>query len=88
MIEELCFSSPEGPSLLGLSNISVNTSRTINDTALTNNSTVSHLEAPDPIESLDLTVCPADDLLDGCKVSQWSAVFFLYRFYVFPLSIL
>ncbi|XP_039900425.1 DNA topoisomerase 2-binding protein 1 isoform X1 [Simochromis diagramma] len=58
----------EGPSLLGLSNISVNTSRTINDTALTNNSTVSHLEAPDPIESLDLTVCPADDLLDGCKL--------------------
>uniref|UniRef100_A0A669EPE2 DNA topoisomerase II binding protein 1 n=1 Tax=Oreochromis niloticus TaxID=8128 RepID=A0A669EPE2_ORENI len=65
---KLCFSSPEGPSLLGLSNISVNTSRTINDTALTNNSTVSHLEAPDPIESLDLTVCPADDLLDGCKL--------------------
>ncbi|KAL4001230.1 calpain-5 [Sarotherodon galilaeus] len=58
----------EGPSLLGLSNISVNTSRTINDTALTNNSTVSHLEAPDPIESLDLAVCPADDLLDGCKL--------------------
>uniref|UniRef100_A0AAX7VYG1 BRCT domain-containing protein n=1 Tax=Astatotilapia calliptera TaxID=8154 RepID=A0AAX7VYG1_ASTCA len=58
----------KGPSLLGLSNISVNTSRTINDTALTNNSTVSHLEAPDPIESLDLTVCPADDLLDGCKL--------------------
>uniref|UniRef100_A0A3Q4H2J5 DNA topoisomerase II binding protein 1 n=1 Tax=Neolamprologus brichardi TaxID=32507 RepID=A0A3Q4H2J5_NEOBR len=58
----------EGPSLLGLSNISVNTSRTINDTALTNNSTVSHLEAPDPTESLDLTVCPADDLLDGCKL--------------------
>ncbi|XP_071340915.1 DNA topoisomerase 2-binding protein 1 [Trachinotus anak] len=57
----------EGPSLLGLSHISVNASMTINDTALTNG-TISRLEAPDPIESLDLTVCPADDILDGCKL--------------------
>ncbi|XP_076577611.1 DNA topoisomerase 2-binding protein 1 [Chaetodon auriga] len=57
----------EGPSLLGLSHISVNASMTINDTALTN-STISRLEAPDPIDSLDLTVCPADDILDGCKL--------------------
>ncbi|XP_071381939.1 DNA topoisomerase 2-binding protein 1 [Centroberyx affinis] len=57
----------EGPSLLGLSHISVNASMTINDTALTNG-TLSRLEAPDPIDSLDLTVCPADDILDGCKL--------------------
>ncbi|XP_041824851.1 DNA topoisomerase 2-binding protein 1 [Melanotaenia boesemani] len=57
----------DGPSLLGLSNISVNASATINDTALTN-ATISHLEAPDPIDSLDLTVCPTDDVLDGCKL--------------------
>lgn len=41
----------------------------VNDTALTND-TISRLEIPDPIDSLDLTVCPADDLLDGCKVSK------------------
>lgn len=58
----------EGSSLLGLSHISVNASMTINDTALTNG-TISRLEAPDPIDNLDLTVCPADDILDGCKVS-------------------
>ncbi|KAI4806983.1 hypothetical protein KUCAC02_017769, partial [Chaenocephalus aceratus] len=40
---------------------------TINDTALTN-ATVSRLEGPDPIDTLDLTVCPADDILDGCKL--------------------
>nr|XP_046226965.1 DNA topoisomerase 2-binding protein 1 [Scatophagus argus] len=57
----------EGSSLLGLSHISVNASMTINDTALTN-ATISRLEAPDPIDSLDLTVCPADDILDGCKL--------------------
>ncbi|XP_056220906.1 DNA topoisomerase 2-binding protein 1 [Seriola aureovittata] len=57
----------EGPSLLGLSHISVNASMTINDTALTN-STISRLQAPDPIDSLDLTICPADDILDGCKL--------------------
>ncbi|XP_029978784.1 DNA topoisomerase 2-binding protein 1 isoform X2 [Sphaeramia orbicularis] len=57
----------EGPSVLGLSNISVNASMTINDTALTNG-TISHLEGPDPIDSFDLTVCPADDILDGCKL--------------------
>lgn len=61
---------PEGPSLLGLSHISVNTSMTINDTALTNlsNGTASRLEAPDPMDSFDITVCPADDILDGCKL--------------------
>ncbi|XP_068566212.1 DNA topoisomerase 2-binding protein 1 [Cebidichthys violaceus] len=57
----------EGPSLLGLSHISVNASMTINDTALTN-ATISRLEAPDPVETLDLTVCPADDIFDGCKL--------------------
>ncbi|KAM3860352.1 DNA topoisomerase 2-binding protein 1 [Diretmus argenteus] len=60
-------SKEEGPSLLGLSHISVNASMTINDTALTN-VTLSRLEAPDPIDSLDLTICPADDVLDGCKL--------------------
>jgi len=53
--------------LLGLSNISVSANMTINDTALTN-ATISRLETSDPIDSLDLTVCPADDVLDGCKV--------------------
>lgn len=42
---------------------------TINDTALTNG-TISRLEIPDPVDSLDLTVCPADDILDGCKVRK------------------
>lgn len=42
---------------------------TINDTALTNG-TISRLEIPDPVDSLDLTVCPGDDILDGCKVSK------------------
>ncbi|XP_023806147.1 DNA topoisomerase 2-binding protein 1 isoform X1 [Oryzias latipes] len=54
----------DGPSLLGLSNISVSGSMAINDTALT----ISRLETADPIDGLDLTVCPADDLLDGCKL--------------------
>lgn len=54
---------------MGLSHISVNASMTINDTALTNG-TISRLEIPDPIDSLDLTVCPGDDILDGCKVSK------------------
>ncbi|XP_053198705.1 DNA topoisomerase 2-binding protein 1 [Scomber japonicus] len=57
----------EGSSLLGLSHISVNASMTINDTALTNG-TISRLETPDPIDRLDLSVCPADDVLDGCKL--------------------
>ncbi|XP_029001547.1 DNA topoisomerase 2-binding protein 1 isoform X2 [Betta splendens] len=57
----------EGLSLLGLSHISVNASMTINDTALTNG-TISRLEGPDPVDNLDLTVCPTDDLLDGCKL--------------------
>ncbi|XP_061569064.1 DNA topoisomerase 2-binding protein 1 [Cololabis saira] len=57
----------DGPSLLGLSNISVNASVTVHDTVLTN-ATISRLEAPDPTDSLDLTVCPADDILDGCKL--------------------
>lgn len=54
---------------MGLSNISVNTSAAINDTALTN-ITMSRMETPDPIDRLDLTVCPADDVLDGCKVEH------------------
>ncbi|XP_047206276.1 DNA topoisomerase 2-binding protein 1 [Girardinichthys multiradiatus] len=57
----------DGPSLLGLSNISVNASVVINDTALTN-ITISRMETPDPIDSVDLTVCPSDDVLDGCKL--------------------
>lgn len=51
---------------------------TINDTAVTN-STISCLEAPDPIDSLDLTVCPADDILDGCKVSKIISLFIKSR---------
>ncbi|XP_062335902.1 DNA topoisomerase 2-binding protein 1 isoform X2 [Osmerus eperlanus] len=57
----------EGPSLLGLSHISVNSSLTVNDTALTN-ATVSRLDLPDPLDTLDLSTCPSDDLLDGCKI--------------------
>lgn len=71
--EHICSLTLEGPSLLGLSHISVNASMAINDTALTS-STISRLEAPDPIDTLDLTVCPADDILDGCKVS-WRIIF-------------
>uniref|UniRef100_A0AAY4C623 BRCT domain-containing protein n=1 Tax=Denticeps clupeoides TaxID=299321 RepID=A0AAY4C623_9TELE len=29
---------------------------------------LSRLETSDPVDTLDLTVCPADDLLDGCKL--------------------
>ncbi|XP_061130917.1 DNA topoisomerase 2-binding protein 1-A-like [Syngnathus typhle] len=57
----------EESSVLGLSRISLNTSETVNDTAFTNG-TVTHMEAPDPLDSLDLTVRPAEDLLDGCKL--------------------
>uniref|UniRef100_A0A673ZN18 DNA topoisomerase II binding protein 1 n=1 Tax=Salmo trutta TaxID=8032 RepID=A0A673ZN18_SALTR len=56
-----------GHFLLGLSHISVNTSMTVDDTAMTN-ATVSRLDTPDPIDALDITVCPTDDLLDGCKL--------------------
>uniref|UniRef100_A0AAY4C5I6 BRCT domain-containing protein n=1 Tax=Denticeps clupeoides TaxID=299321 RepID=A0AAY4C5I6_9TELE len=56
-----------GPSLLGLSHIS-NLGETVNDTALTTTATSSRLETSDPVDTLDLTVCPADDLLDGCKL--------------------
>lgn len=73
-----CSSHPEGSSLLGVSHISVNASMTINDTALTNG-TISRLEGPDPVDKLDLTVCPADDLLDGCKVSR-RIVLFVWNF--------
>ncbi|XP_077364967.1 DNA topoisomerase 2-binding protein 1 isoform X2 [Festucalex cinctus] len=59
----------ERPSLLGLSNISFNASTTVNDTALTNgNVSRANVDASDATDSLDLTVCPADDLLDGCKL--------------------
>lgn len=70
----------DGLSLLGLSNISVSTSVGINDTALTN-ATVSRMEMPDPIDNLDLTVCPADDVLDGCKVNG------VYSFNVFDIFV-
>lgn len=56
----------EGPSLLGLSHIS-NISMNVNETALTT-AGMSHIEAPDPIDSFDITVCRVDDLLDGCKL--------------------
>lgn len=62
---------------MGLSHISVNASMTVNDTALTNH-TVSRVEIPDPIDSLDLTVCPADDILDGYKVSIGKLLVFNY----------
>uniref|UniRef100_A0AAR2JN48 BRCT domain-containing protein n=1 Tax=Pygocentrus nattereri TaxID=42514 RepID=A0AAR2JN48_PYGNA len=55
-----------GPSLLGLSHIS-NISLNVNETALTT-TTMSRIEPPDPIDTFDITVCPADDLLDGCKL--------------------
>ncbi|XP_077410568.1 DNA topoisomerase 2-binding protein 1 isoform X2 [Vanacampus margaritifer] len=59
----------ERPSLLGLSNISFNASATVNDTALTNgNVSRANVDVSDTADSLDLTVCPADDVLDGCKL--------------------
>lgn len=72
----VCSSSLEGASLLGLSHISVNASVTISDTVLSNGA-LSRFEAPDPIDRLDLSVCPADDILDGCKVNTWP-LFSLY----------
>ncbi|XP_062841967.1 DNA topoisomerase 2-binding protein 1 [Trichomycterus rosablanca] len=56
----------DGPSLLGLSHIS-NVSMDVNETAMTA-STISRIEPADPIDAFDITVCPADDLLDGCKL--------------------
>lgn len=64
----------DGTSLLGLSNIS-NVSINVNETAMTT-TTMSRLESADPIDTFDVTVCPSDDLLDGCKVRL---VHFLYR---------
>uniref|UniRef100_A0A8B9L4H5 BRCT domain-containing protein n=1 Tax=Astyanax mexicanus TaxID=7994 RepID=A0A8B9L4H5_ASTMX len=55
-----------GASLLGLSHIS-NVSMNVNETAMTT-ATMSRIEPADPIDSFDVTVCPADDLLDGCKL--------------------
>ncbi|KAM9826812.1 DNA topoisomerase 2-binding protein 1 [Neosynchiropus ocellatus] len=57
----------DGPSLLGVSHISINASMTINDTVVSNG-TISRLDTPDPIDNLDLSVFPPDDLLDGCKL--------------------
>lgn len=57
----------DGPSLLGLSHIS-NVSMNVNETAMTA-TTMSRIEAADPIDTFDATICPGDDLLDGCKVS-------------------
>ncbi|KAK3541594.1 hypothetical protein QTP86_033095 [Hemibagrus guttatus] len=56
----------DGPSLLGLSHIS-NVSMNVNETAMTT-ATVSRIETADPVDSFDVTICPADDLLDGCKL--------------------
>uniref|UniRef100_A0A8B9L3Y7 BRCT domain-containing protein n=1 Tax=Astyanax mexicanus TaxID=7994 RepID=A0A8B9L3Y7_ASTMX len=56
----------DGASLLGLSHIS-NVSMNVNETAMTT-ATMSRIEPADPIDSFDVTVCPADDLLDGCKL--------------------
>ncbi|XP_066502923.1 DNA topoisomerase 2-binding protein 1 isoform X2 [Hoplias malabaricus] len=58
--------SNDGPSLLGLSHIS-NLSMNVNETAMTT-ATMSRIEPADPIDAFDVTVCPADDLLDGCKL--------------------
>ncbi|XP_077481033.1 DNA topoisomerase 2-binding protein 1 isoform X2 [Stigmatopora argus] len=55
----------DGVSLLGLS--AVNVSSTVNQSAFTDAS-VTGAEAPDPLDNLDLTLCPTDDVLDGCKL--------------------
>nr|XP_023688570.1 DNA topoisomerase 2-binding protein 1 [Paramormyrops kingsleyae] len=58
----------ERPSdLLGVSQISNISHMSVNDSVLTT-ALGSRLETPDPLDTLDITVCPADDLLDGCKV--------------------
>ncbi|KAI5617083.1 DNA topoisomerase 2-binding protein 1 isoform X1 [Silurus asotus] len=59
-------SNKDGPSLLGLSHIS-NVSINVNETAMTT-ATMSRIETADPIDTFDATLCPADDLLDGCKL--------------------
>ncbi|XP_060756012.1 DNA topoisomerase 2-binding protein 1 isoform X2 [Neoarius graeffei] len=56
----------DGPSLLGLSRIS-NVSMNVNETATTT-ATMSCVEAADPVDTFDTITCPADDLLDGCKL--------------------
>ncbi|TRZ03538.1 hypothetical protein DNTS_032388, partial [Danionella cerebrum] len=57
-------STPTGPSRNkeGLSHIS-NVSLNVNETTFT-----SHIEAPDPVDSFDMTVCQLNDILDGCKL--------------------
>ncbi|XP_018620716.2 DNA topoisomerase 2-binding protein 1 isoform X2 [Scleropages formosus] len=54
-------------SLLGVSQISNISLSSVNDSAFTTTS-VSRLETPDPLDALDISCCPADDLLDGCKL--------------------
>ncbi|KAI1888905.1 hypothetical protein AGOR_G00173580 [Albula goreensis] len=53
--------------LLGVSQISNISLSSVNDTALTT-ATTSCLVMPNPLDTLDSTTCPADDLLDGCKL--------------------
>ncbi|XP_017308606.1 DNA topoisomerase 2-binding protein 1 isoform X4 [Ictalurus punctatus] len=56
----------DGPSLLGLSHIS-NISMNVNETTMTTATTI-RIETADPIDAFDATICPTDDLLDGCKL--------------------
>lgn len=65
--QSVLYFAADGPSLLGLSHIS-NVSMNVNETAMTT-ATVSRIETADPIDSFDVTICPTDDLLDGCKVN-------------------
>ncbi|KAL4635475.1 DNA topoisomerase 2-binding protein 1 isoform X2 [Arapaima gigas] len=68
-------STPMGPDghkstavpLLGVSQISNINLSSASDSAM-NATSVSCLETPDPLDLLDITACPADDLLDGCKL--------------------
>ncbi|KAJ8277001.1 hypothetical protein GJAV_G00070300 [Gymnothorax javanicus] len=53
--------------VLGMSQISNISLSSVNDTTHTT-ATASCLASPDPLDALDRTVCPSDDLLDGCKL--------------------
>lgn len=67
MVFLFIYFAADGPSLLGLSHIS-NISMNVNETAMTT-ATMSRVEPADPVDTFDAAICPADDLLDGCKVS-------------------
>lgn len=80
----------DGPSLLGLSHIS-NVSMNVNETAMTS-TTMSCVETADPIDTFDATICPVDDLLDGCKVSlvlHNSPIEYLhFKYFVWKMNLL